>query len=142
MAPQGSLAEAFREPGRPYLSPHRIGEALGLQIESLAERARVSRNTPAARPQNESLQHYLREVLRVLAAAEDAAGGDRTRAIFWFMNEPLPDFDYQTPDALVRAGKAQAIIDYIESIADGATTGRADRDPSRPGVAAPALDDP
>ncbi|WP_149194429.1 antitoxin Xre/MbcA/ParS toxin-binding domain-containing protein [Luteimonas suaedae] len=121
MTPQGSLAETFREPGRPYLSPHRIGEALGLQIQSLAERARVSRNTPAARPQNESLQHYLREVVRVLAAAEDAAGGDRTRAIFWFMNEPLPDFDYQTPDALVRMGKAQVVVDYIESIAGGAT---------------------
>ena len=45
----------------------------------------------------------------------------RQRVIFWFMNEPLQDFDYQTPDALVRTGKAQVVIDYIESIAGGAT---------------------
>jgi len=115
------LAETFREPDRAYLSPRRIGEALGLQVQSLAERARVSRNTPAGRPQNESLQHYLREVVRVLAAAEDAAGGDRSRAIFWFMNEPLQDFDYNTADSLVRAGKSQVVIDYIESMAGGAT---------------------
>jgi hypothetical protein len=116
-----SLAECFREPGHAYLSPHRIGNALGLQIQSVAERARVSRNTPAARPQNESLQQYLREVLRVLAAAETMADGDRNRAIFWFMNEPLQDFDYLTPDSLLRRGKAQVVIDYIESIASGAT---------------------
>jgi uncharacterized protein (DUF2384 family) len=116
-----SLAETFREPDHVYLSPRRVGNALGLQIQSLAERARGSRNTPAARPQNEQLQHYLREVVRVLAAAEDVTAGDRNRAIFWFMNEPLQDFDYQTPDALVRAGKTQVVIDYIESIAGGAT---------------------
>ncbi|WP_436395392.1 hypothetical protein ACSDBR_14585 [Acidithiobacillus ferriphilus] len=49
------------------------------------------------------------------------ADGDRNQAIFWFMNEPLPDLDYLTPDTLVRQGKAQVVIDYIESIASGAT---------------------
>lgn len=121
MSPATSLAETFREPDHAYLSPKRVGAALGLQIQNVAERAQVSRNTPAARPQNESLQRYLREVVRVLAAAEDAAGGDRNRAIFWFMNEPLQDFDYLTPDALVREGKAQVVVDYIESIAGGTT---------------------
>jgi hypothetical protein len=116
-----SLAESFREPGCTYFSPHRVGNALGLQIQSVAERARVSRNTPAARPQNESLQQYLRDVVRVLAAAERVAGGDRSRAIFWFMNEPLQDFDCLTPDALLQRGKAQVVIDYIESIAGGPT---------------------
>lgn len=33
----------------------------------------------------------------------------------------LPEFGYLTPDALVRAGKSQVVIDYIESIAGGAT---------------------
>lgn len=121
IAPMSSLAETFREPDHAYLSPRRVGGALGLQIQSLAERARVSRNTPTTRPQNEHLQHYLREVVRVLAAAEHAAQGDRSRAIFWFMNEPLQDFDYRTPDSLVRQGQAQVVVDYIESIASGAT---------------------
>lgn len=114
-----SLAESFREPSQPYLSPRRVGDALGLQVQSVAERARVSRNTPTSRPQNEALQAYLRDVTRVLTAAMDAADGDRTRAVFWFMNEPLAEFDYRTPDALVRESKAQVVIDYIESIASG-----------------------
>ena len=116
-----SLAESFREPNHCFLSPRRVGSALGLQVQSVAERARVSRNTPTARPQNESLQQYLRDVVRVLTAAEGVAPGDRERVVFWFMNEPLQDFDFQTPDALVRQGKAQVVVDYIESIAGGAT---------------------
>ncbi|MBY4947675.1 MbcA/ParS/Xre antitoxin family protein [Cupriavidus respiraculi] len=115
-----TLADSFREADRSYLSPRRVGEALGLQVQALAERAKVSRNTPAARPQSEALQHYLREVVRVLTAATDAAEGDRARAIFWFMNTPLADFDYRTPEALVSAGKAQVVIEYIESIKGGA----------------------
>jgi hypothetical protein len=55
LAPMNSLAETFREPDHAYLSPRRVGGALGLQIQSLAERAQVSRNTPATRPQNEHL---------------------------------------------------------------------------------------
>ena len=34
------------------------------------------------------------------------------------MNDPLPEFDYLTADALVQTGKAQVVIDYIESIAE------------------------
>lgn len=116
-----SLAETFREPDAPYLSPRRLGDALGLQVQSLAQRAHVHRNTPRARPQSEALQGYMREVVRVLAAAEEAASGDRERAIFWYMNEPLSEFDFRTPDELVSQGKAQVVMDYIESILGGAT---------------------
>jgi hypothetical protein len=55
----------------------------------------------------------------VLVAGVAETGGDLNRTIFWFMNEPIPDFDYQTPDALVRGGKAQVVVDYIESISSG-----------------------
>jgi Protein of unknown function (DUF2384) len=63
---------------------------------------------------------HRREVDRVLVAAEMLVGGDRNRAISWFESEPLRDFDGQTPDAIVRQGKAQDVIDYIEAIAGGA----------------------
>ena len=76
---------------------------------------------PWPRVRSAKFVHNLREVVRVLAAAEQVAGGDRARARFWFMNEPLQDFDFRTPDALVQAGKAQVVIDYIQSIASGAT---------------------
>lgn len=104
-----------------HLSPVRVGNTLGLSVQALAKRARVSPSTPAVRPEDEALQCYLRDVVRVLTAAVTAAGGDDKHAAFWFMNEPLRDFYYQTPDALVETGKAQVVIDYIESIASGST---------------------
>lgn len=116
-----SLAEMFREENRSILSPRKVGDALELPIQSVAERAGVSRNTPTSSPQNERLQAYLREVVRVLTAALVATSGDRARAIFWFMNEPLADFDFRTPDALVKDGKGQVVIDYIDSISGGAS---------------------
>ena len=66
---------------------------------------------------NELAAHRL-DVGRVLAAAEALVGSDRCRAISWFENALLPDLDGLTPDALVRQGKAQAVIDYIAAVAD------------------------
>jgi hypothetical protein len=119
-AATASLLDDFREPGTSYLSPHRIAEFLGWQLQGVAERAKVGRNTPAARPQNEVLQQYLRDVLRVLTAAEDS-NGDRIRAVYWFVNAPLSEFEYRTPEQLVQEGRTQAVIDYIESVSSGAT---------------------
>lgn len=114
-----SLVDDFREPGTAYLSPRRIADTLGWPLQGIAERAKVGRNTPTARPQNEALQQFLRDVLRVLTAAQDITG-DQLRAIYWFVNAPIADFDYRTADQLVREGKAQAVIDYIDSVSGGA----------------------
>lgn len=116
----GSLLVAYGEPDRVYLSPQRVADALGVHLESVAKRAQASPQVVRYRPQDERLQHYLQLVVKVLAAAEDVAQGDRSRAIFWFMNEPLADFGWQTPDALVTRSKAQVVIDYIESVSGGA----------------------
>jgi uncharacterized protein (DUF2384 family) len=116
-----SLLATYGEPGHTYLSPQRVAEALGMQVESVAKRAQVSTQIARRRPQDERLQYYLHVVVKVLAAAEDVAQGDRNRAIFWFMNEPLGDFGWRTPDKLVMSSKAQVVIDYIESISGGAS---------------------
>lgn len=68
---------------------------------------------------DDGLQHYIEQVERVLTAAEIAAGGDRSRAMFWFLNEPLQEFDDQTLASLVRAGRAEVVVDYIESTSGG-----------------------
>jgi len=66
---QRPFAEQFREPDTPYLSPARIGEFFGFQVQELAERAHVHRNTPTARPQAPQLQKYLQDMVRVLTVA-------------------------------------------------------------------------
>lgn len=44
---------------------------------------------------------------------------DEAVVLRWFIAEPLKPFGMKTPADLVVAGKAGAVIDYIESIASG-----------------------
>ncbi len=115
---QEPLVERFREPNTPYLSPAKVGEFFGLRVQELAERARVHRNTPTARPHTPQLQKYLQEMLRVLAVATEITG-DSGRAAFLLRNEPLRAFDYKTADTLVQEGRSDAVIAYLESLASG-----------------------
>lgn len=117
--PQLPFTERFREPDTPYLSPLRVGERFGFRVQELAERANVHRNTPTARPQAPQLQKYLRDMVRVLAAATELTG-DEERAAFLLRNEPLRAFGYKTADSLVREGRADALVAYLESLAGGA----------------------
>lgn len=115
---QEPFAERFREPNTPYLSPAKVGDFFGLRIQELAERARVHRNTPTARPHTPQLQKYLQEMLRVLAVATEIMG-DSERAVFLLRNEPLRAFGYKTADTLVQEGRSDAVIAYLESLAGG-----------------------
>ena len=113
------LAEQFREPNTLYLSPVRVSKFFGFNIQELAERAHVHRNTPTARPQAPQLQRYMQDMLRALAVALEMTG-DAPRAAFMLRNEPLKAFDYKTADTLIQEGRADAVIDYLQSLAGGA----------------------
>lgn len=113
------FVERFREPNTPYLSPTRVGDIFGFRVQELAERARVHRNTPTARPRAPQLQKYLQDMIRALAVATEMTG-DADRAAFLLRNEPLRAFGYKTADALVQEGRVQDVIAYLESLAGGA----------------------
>ncbi len=113
------LAEQFREPNTPYLSPARVGDFFGLQVQEIAARAHVHRNTPTARPHAPQLQSYLLDMVRVLAASTELTG-DSKRAAFLMRNEPLRAFGYKTADSLIQHGRVDDVIAYIESFAGGA----------------------
>lgn len=112
------LVDQFRELDKTYLSPALVGEFFGLRVQELAERAHVHRNTPTARPQAPQLQKYLQDMIRVLAVATELTG-DEKRAVFLLRNEPLKAFDYKTADTLIEQGRADAVIQYLESLASG-----------------------
>lgn len=117
---QSPLAERFRETDTPYLSPVKIGEFFGFRIQELAERAHVHRNTPSVRPYAPQLQRYLQDLVRVLAIAAEMTGDERL-AVFLLRNEPLRAFGYKTADTLIRDGRIEALIAYLESFSGGAT---------------------
>ena len=95
------------------ISPRRYSSVLRLALQDLAAQAHVHRSTISRAPDSETIQRFLRETLRVLRAATDISG-DVERAIFWFKNEPLREFDYKTAQTLVSEGRADAAIQYLQ----------------------------
>ncbi|UVE70335.1 MbcA/ParS/Xre antitoxin family protein (plasmid) [Burkholderia pyrrocinia] len=95
------------------ISPRRYISVLRLELQDLATQAHVHRSTISRAPDSETIQRFLRETLRVLRAATDVSG-DVERAIFWFKNEPLREFDYKTAQTLVSEGRADAAIRYLK----------------------------
>jgi len=108
-----------QELGAVALSPRQFGTVLGVDLQTLANQAHVHRNTLSRMPASESVQRYLREVLRVIRAAADLSG-DIERALFWYRNEPLQPFEYQTAEQLVSDGRTHALLRYIGSLQVGA----------------------
>jgi hypothetical protein len=114
-----SFLESLKADGsRTALSPERLAEKLEVPMQKLASLARVHRNTVSFSPSSPKLQEAMVDVVRVLSAAH-ALTGDIDRALFWFRNQPIADFDHFTPMQLVEQGKVQAVIDYIDSISAG-----------------------
>ena len=70
------------------------------------------------------LETFLTELqepaVRVLAAAFTLMDSF-DRALEWFRNHPIRDFDYKTPGVLVSDGKADAVIRHIQSLSSGAS---------------------
>lgn len=103
----------------PILSARRFGEALHIDLQTLAQQAHVHRNTLSRQPASESVQRFLREALRVIRAATDVSG-DVGQALFWYRNEPLPVFDYKTAEQLVSDGRTDDLLRYVASLEAGA----------------------
>lgn len=115
-----SFLESLKAPdSRTALSPDAMARALELPIQGLANLAGVHRNTLSSKPTSPKLQAAMVDINRVLSAATELTGSV-DRALFWFRNHPISEFDHFTAMQLVEKGKAQAVVDYIESISGGA----------------------
>lgn len=115
-----ALLDAWRVPNAPAFQPRAVAEALGLEYQELARIARVHRDTVRNSPANPQLQRTLSDIVRVLMAATDVAGGDVTRAIQWFRTEPLRVFRYRMPIDVIADGETERLLDWMESLRAGA----------------------
>ncbi len=113
--------ESLRDPDLPgpAVSPKRFVEALQIDLQVLAEQAGVHRNTLTRAPSSRAVQDFLRDSIRVIRAATDLSG-DIDAALFWYRNEPLSTFAYQTPEQLVAAKRTEDLLRYIVSLGAGA----------------------
>ncbi len=113
------FVESLQEPRTPYISPKRFSAALGVQVAGLAGLAGVHRNT-LRNPASERLQDKLREMVKVISAAATLTG-DVSKAIFWYRNEPIADYDHKTAAELVAEGHADAVMTHLRDLENGAS---------------------
>ncbi|MAZ85964.1 hypothetical protein AB1K42_29960 [Roseibium algicola] len=112
------FVDSLQEPRTPYISPTRFSAVLGVKVMALAELTGVHRNT-LRNPSSERLQLKMREMIKVISAAAELTG-DIQKAIYWYRNEPIADYDHRTAAELVADGHADAVLAYIRDLENGA----------------------
>ena len=111
-------ATRFGDDPAPFLSARRVAETLGVNLSELAELVGVARNTLAARTGGRKADAALSPIVRILAMAGDMAG-DEQRAAIWFKHQPIPGWAGRTAYDLVREGKADKVLAYLEAVRSG-----------------------
>jgi hypothetical protein len=112
------FVDSLQEPRTPFISPKRFSKALGVQVINLAELTGVHRNT-LRNPASERLQSRMREMIKAITAAATLTN-DISKAIYWYRNEPIADYDHKTAAELVAEGHVEAVLAYIRDLENGA----------------------
>lgn len=97
------VADAFR------MSKCQLAQTAGLGIASVSKADR--RVAPKA-------QTRMTEMLEIISRVRDWAGGE-AQAMAWYRSQPIPALDGRTPEALVKAGRAHAVREYLDHLALG-----------------------
>ncbi len=90
-------------------SAEEVGLTAGLSKDAVQRRARIA---------SSKTQRRLRELVEVLNKVQPRFGSALI-AYAWYRSEPLAGFDGQTAMQLVRDGKAQQVLDYIDAVDAG-----------------------
>jgi hypothetical protein len=91
------------------LSKLQIARSLGLPAEAVHKRSRLA----AAKT-----QQRLREMLEIVNRVSDWSGG-QMQAMAWYRSQGIAALGDQTAEALVKAGKADVVREYLDGIALG-----------------------
>ena len=118
VAQVSSFVQSLQEPRKSYISPARFSKAIGINVSGMARLTGVHRNT-MRNPASDRVQERLRQIVRVISAATELTG-DINKAIFWYRNEPIIDYRHQTAAELVAQGHTEAVLAYIDDLANGA----------------------
>lgn len=108
----------FEEERTPFLSARRVAELLGVNLGELAGLIGVARNTLTARTGARKVDAALSPIVRILSMAGEMAGGEQ-RAAIWFKHQPIPGWAGKTAYDLVREGKAEKVLSYLEAVRSG-----------------------
>jgi hypothetical protein len=103
-----------------FLAPRKIANALRTTSEEVARTAGLGRDAVQRkeRVRSDKTQRRLREMVEVINKVEPRFGS-ALMAYAWYRSEPLPGFSGQTAMQMVRAGRADEVLDYIDAVDAG-----------------------
>lgn len=103
-----------------FFAPRKIAEALRTTSEEVARTAGLGRDAVQRkdRVHSDKTQRRLREMVEVINKVEPRFGST-LMAYAWYRSEPLSGFSGQTAMQLVRDGRADDVLDYVDAVDAG-----------------------
>ena len=101
-------------------APRKIADALRTTSEEVARTAGLGKDAIQRkdRIRSDKTQRRLREMVEVINKVEPRFGSP-LMAYAWYRSEALPGFSGQTAMQLVRNGRADEVLDYIDAVDAG-----------------------
>jgi hypothetical protein len=101
-------------------APRKIAEAFRTTSEEVARTAGLGKDAVQRkdRVRSDKTQRRLREMIEVVNKVEPRFGSALI-AYAWYRSEPLPGFSGQTAMQLVRCGRAEEVLDYVDAVDAG-----------------------
>lgn len=101
-------------------APRMIAETLRTSSEDVARSVGLGRDAVQRkdRIRSDKTQRRLREMVEVLNKVEPRFGSELL-AYAWYRSEPLPGFSGWTAMQLVKDGRANDVLDYIDAVDAG-----------------------
>lgn len=103
-----------------FFAPQKIAKALRTTNDEVARSVGLGRDAVQRkeRIRSDKTQRRLREMVEILNKVAPRFGSFMM-AYAWYRSEPLPGFSGQTPMQLVRTGRADDVLDYIDAVDAG-----------------------
>lgn len=101
-------------------APRKIAEAFRTTSEEIARTAGLGRDAVQRRDRlrSDKTQRRLREMVEVVNKVEPRFGS-ALMAYAWYRSEPLPGFSGRTAMQLVREGRADDVLEFIDAVDAG-----------------------
>lgn len=101
-------------------APRRIAETLQTTSEDIARTAGLGKDAIQRkdRVRSDKTQRRLRELVEVITKVEPRFGSPLI-AYAWCRSQPLPGFSGQTAMQLVRQGRGDEVLDYVDAVDAG-----------------------
>lgn len=103
-----------------FLSPRKIAEALHTTSEDIARSTGLGKDAIQRKDRilSDKTQRRLREMAEIVNKVEPRFGS-ALMAYAWYRSEVLPGFSGFTAMQLVRDGRADEVLDYIDAVDAG-----------------------